>query len=114
MFSRGLKADPRETNLQQKRTRSRQPTGMLNTTHNTSEALRGRVEKQSLGINVVIYGPDGVGKSTQTELLAHFFRGIGMRRVLVYHHLVELTLSAHSSFPKTASAKTRIYRSAGR
>ncbi len=77
-------------------------------------ALRGRVGKRTLGVNVVIYGPDGVGKSTQAELLAHVFRGIRLRRVHVYHHLVELTSSAHSPPPKTATVKTRIYRSARR
>jgi hypothetical protein len=53
----------------------------------TLRGVYGRARCRSGGVNIVFYGPDGVGKSTQAELVADFFRGIGVgaRRVEVYH-----------------------------
>jgi thymidylate kinase len=74
----------------------------------------GRLRAESSGINVVLYGPDGVGKSSQAELLAAFCRSSGVRRtgVRTYHAFVPTeSLTTHAA-RRSTSLKTGAYRRA--
>jgi thymidylate kinase len=72
-------------------------------------AMWGRMGRTSSGMNVIFYGPDGVGKSTQADRLVEFFKQIGMRRVTVFHSFVEAKrLSTHTKRIKQV-AKTTVY-----
>jgi thymidylate kinase len=72
-------------------------------------ALLGRVGSTGSGLNVVFYGPDGVGKTTQANLLAAFFRRVGVRKVDVFHHLTGAGGSLRAQ-GKAYSAKARVYQ----
>lgn len=78
-------------------------------------AMWGRIRRRTLSLNIVIYGPDGVGKSTQADLLADFFRHVGIRNVHVYHHLTGRGALPSGGSPKPATAaKRHVYRTVSR
>lgn len=80
-----------------------------------ARALWGRLRRRPLTLNVVIYGPDGAGKSTQADLLAAFFRGVGIRNVHVFHHLTGGDALRSGASPKPPGAtKKRVYKAARR
>jgi thymidylate kinase len=83
-------------------------------TRHASRALIGRLGASHLGASVAIYGPDGVGKSTQAELLGEFLRGLRVHRVRVYHYFREVdpdNRGRRSTWgTRRASTKKRLYR----
>lgn len=74
-------------------------------------AVRGRVQNRSAGLNVVFYGPDGVGKSTQADLLAQALRAMQLRRVCVYHAFIEVAALSERAGSKVSAAKRTVYGS---
>jgi len=82
------------------------------TTRYGARALIGRTRPRALGMNVILYGPDGVGKSTQAALLGEFFRSAGVRRVGVYHSFVEAGIVHEHGAGRVQKAKRSVYRGA--
>lgn len=79
-----------------------------------TRSMLGRTRRMALGMNVVLYGPDGVGKSTHAALLGDFFRGARVSRVTVYHSFVEASALRERATRRVQVAKRRVYQGAGR
>jgi len=77
-------------------------------------AIYGRARQRTVGLNVIIYGPDGVGKSTQAQLIADFFKRVRIRKVHTYHHLVENGSVGSPMSGGAQVAKARAYKRASR
>jgi thymidylate kinase len=79
-----------------------------------TRALYGRALSRSSGLHVVLYGPDGVGKSTQGERLVDYLRGVGVRRdrVEAYHAFVPVERMPERSSSRTTAVKKDVYKMA--
>jgi thymidylate kinase len=77
-------------------------------------SVAGRLRTRASGLNVVLYGPDGVGKSSQAQLLADHWRSLGARAsgVQTYHAFVPTASLTRHAARRTTSLKTSAYRRA--
>jgi dTMP kinase len=77
-------------------------------------SVAGRLRTRTSGLNVVLYGPDGVGKSSQAQLLADHWRSLGVRAtgVQTYHAFVPTASLTRHAARRTTSLKTSAYRRA--
>jgi thymidylate kinase len=77
-------------------------------------SVAGRLRTRASGLNVVLYGPDGVGKSSQAQLLADHWRSLGVRAsgVQTYHAFVPTASLTRHAARRTTSLKTSAYRRA--
>lgn len=74
-------------------------------------ALYGRALKRASGLNVALYGPDGVGKSTQSHRIAGFFDELGLSsRTRMYHAFVPTSELTSRSASKTVEVKKKMFR----
>lgn len=74
-------------------------------------SLYGRVLKRASGLNIALYGPDGVGKSTQTRRIAGFFDELGLsNRTRTYHAFVPTSEMTNRSASKTVEVKKKVFR----
>lgn len=73
-------------------------------------ALYGRLALRVVPLEVAIYGPDGVGKSTQARLVGELLREAGVRRVHLFHSLVEVQRYAAIGPPRRSSLRSVAYR----
>jgi thymidylate kinase len=90
------------------------PPSPLSRVRHATRALYGRALSRSSGLHVVLYGPDGVGKSTQGERLVDYLRRVGMRRdqVEAYHAFVPVERMPERSSSRSTAVKKNAYRKA--
>ena len=74
----------------------------------------GRLRRPSSGLNIVLYGPDGCGKTTQALHLAKFLRAAGVRSSLIqtYHAFVEMEELPAYTAGRTSILGRKAYRRA--
>jgi len=87
------------------------PANPIRLTRYRIRAAYGRTRARTAGLNIALYGPDGVGKTSQAQELASFLHNPRVRatRPIVYHAFVKAEDLVRYASSKSAALRRRTY-----